>query len=64
MDRKNWLFSTSVEGAKASAMFYSLIETAKANNVEPFDWLKDILEKLPHAKTIEDYEELLPFSKK
>lgn len=61
--RKNWLFSTSVEGAKASAMFYSLIETAKANNVEPFDWLKDILEKLPHAKTIEDYEELLPFSK-
>ena len=61
--RKNWLFSTSVEGAQASAMFYSLIETAKANNVEPFDWLKDILEKLPHAKTIEDYEELLPFSK-
>lgn len=44
-------------------MFYSLIETAKANNVEPFDWLKAVLEKLPHQKTIEDYEELLPFSK-
>ncbi len=62
--RKNWLFSTSVEGAQASAMFYSLIETAKANDLEPFDWLRRILEKLPYAKTIEDYEELLPFSKK
>jgi hypothetical protein len=62
--RKNWLFSDSVEGAKSSAMFYSLIETAKANNVGPFDWLKRVLEKLPHAETIEDYEELLPFSKK
>jgi transposase len=62
--RKNWLFSNSVEGAKASAMFYSLIETAKANNVEPFDWLRRILEKLPYAETVEDYENLLPFSKK
>lgn len=62
--RKNWLFSASVEGAQASAMFYSLVETAKANNVEPFDWLRRILEKLPHADTIEDFEDLLPFSKK
>lgn len=62
--RKNWLFSASVDGAKASAMFYSLVETAKANDIEPFDWLTKILEKLPHAKTVEDYEELLPFSKK
>lgn len=62
--RKNWLFSDSVEGAKSSAMFYSLIETAKANNVEPFDWLMGILEKLPYAETVEDYEKLLPFSKK
>ena len=62
--RKNWLFSDSVEGAKSSAMFYSLIETAKANNVEPFDWLRRVLEKLPYAETLEDYEDLLPFSKK
>ena len=62
--RKNWLFSDSVEGAKSSAMFYSLIETAKANNVEPFDWLRRVLEKLPYAETVEDYEDLLPFSKK
>lgn len=62
--RKNWLFSDSVEGAKSSAMFYSLIETAKANNVEPFDWLRRVLEKLPYAETVEDYENLLPFQKK
>lgn len=62
--RKNWLFSTSVDGAQASAMFYSLIETAKANDLEPFDWLSEMLEKLPHATTVEDYEALLPFQKK
>jgi transposase len=59
--RKNWLFSASVEGADASAMFYSLIETAKANDLEPFDWLTKVLEKLPHANMLEDYEALLPF---
>ena len=59
--RKNWLFCASVEGADASAMFYSLIETAKANDLEPFDWLTKVLEKLPYANTIEDYEDLLPF---
>ena len=62
--RKNWLFSDSVDGAKASAMFYSLIETCKANGENPFDWLMKVLEKLPHAETVEDYESLLPFQKK
>ena len=62
--RKNWLFSYSVEGAQASAMFYGLIETAKANNADPFDWMRRVLEKLPHANSVEDYEDLLPFSKK
>lgn len=58
--RKNWLFSTSVDGANASAMYYSLIETAKANDLEPFDYLSKMLDKLPHAQTVEDYERLLP----
>ncbi len=62
--RKNWLFSASVDGADASAMFYSLIETAKANDLEPFDWLTKVLEKLPHANMLEDYEALLPFQNK
>ena len=58
--RKNWLFSDSVDGANASAMFYSLIETAKANGMEPFDYLNRMLEKLPLAKTVDDFEKLLP----
>jgi transposase len=59
--RKNWLFSNSVSGAKASAMFYSIIETAKANGFEPFDYLNRMLDKLPQAESIEDFERLLPF---
>ncbi|MCB9061418.1 MAG: transposase domain-containing protein [Halobacteriovoraceae bacterium] len=58
--RKNWLFSASVNGAKASAMYYSLIETAKMNGLDPFDYLNRMLDKLPHAKTVDDFERLLP----
>ena len=58
--RRNWLFSASVDGAKASAMYYSLIETAKKNGFEPFDYLSKMLDKLPHAETVDDFEKLLP----
>ena len=60
LGRKNWLFSASVAGANASAMYYSLIETAKSNGLEPFDYLNKMLEKLPSAKTVDDFEKLLP----
>ncbi len=59
--RKNWLFSASQQGAKASANLYSLIETAKANNREPYAYLKKVFTELPNAKTIEDIEALLPW---
>ncbi len=59
--RKNWLFSATVNGAQASAMYFSLIETAKANGIEPFDYFNKMLDKLPAAQTVEDYECLLPF---
>ena len=59
--RKNWLFSDSQKGAKASAMLYSLIETAKANELEPYAYLKMIFTKLPQAETLEDIEALLPW---
>ncbi len=58
--RKNWLFSNSVDGAEASAMYYSLIETAKANDMEPFDYMNEMLKNLPFAQSIEDFERLLP----
>ena len=60
--RKNWLFSDTPKGATASAQIYSLIETAKANGQEPYAWLRHILERLPTAQSVEDYEALLPWN--
>lgn len=48
--RKNWLFSGTPEGAEASALFYSLIETARTNGLEPYSYLRYIFEKLPLAE--------------
>ena len=59
--RKNWLFSGTPQGASASAALYSLIETAKANDLEPYSYLRHVFEKLPTAKTLEDIEALLPW---
>ncbi|MBR7890257.1 transposase [Marinomonas sp. A79] len=47
--RKNWLFSKSQTGATASANLYSLIETARANGLNEYDWLKQIFKALPNA---------------
>jgi transposase len=58
--RKNWLFSGSPNGAKASSSLYSLVETAKANGLKPYEYLRYLLEKLPYAETTEDYKKLLP----
>jgi len=58
--RKNWLFSGSPRGAEASAAIYSLIETAKANGLEPYRYLRYLFERLPAAKTEADYKALLP----
>jgi hypothetical protein len=45
--RKNYLFSASVRGAKSSAAIYSLIETAKANELEPYAYLRQLFTELP-----------------
>jgi transposase len=60
--RKNWLFSASQGGANASANLYSLIETAKANGLNEYAYLKHIFTELPKAQTVEDYEKLLPWN--
>ena len=59
--RKNSLFSDTVSGAKASANLYSLIETAKANELEPYAYLRKVFTQLPKATSVEDIEALLPF---
>lgn len=58
--RKNWLFCDTVAGARASAGLYSLIETARANGLNPYDYLKLLFEKLPFAETIGQLRQLLP----
>jgi len=58
--RKNWLFSDSVKGVNASANLYSLIETAKANGLEPYVYLRFLFTELPKAETVEAIEALLP----
>lgn len=60
--RKNWLFSATPNGARASAQLYSLVETAKANGREPYAWLRHVLERLPQAVSVEDFEALLPWN--
>jgi len=58
--RKNWLFNGSPKGAEASSNLYSLVETAKASGLNPYEYFRYLLENLPHAEAEEDYRNLLP----
>ena len=58
--RKNRLFCDTVAGANASANLYSLIETAKANGIEPYAYLRIVFTELPQATSVEEIEALLP----
>ncbi|WP_426116998.1 IS66 family transposase [Massilia sp. PWRC2] len=62
--RKAWLFSDTVAGANASAVIYSVLETAKANGLEPYTWLRHVLRDLPTANTVDQVEALLPWNVK
>jgi transposase len=58
--RKNWMFSVKPEGATASANIYSLVETAKGNGLDPFDYLQMVFTKLPLAESEQDFLDILP----
>ncbi|PIP38198.1 MAG: IS66 family transposase [Desulfobacterales bacterium CG23_combo_of_CG06-09_8_20_14_all_51_8] len=58
--RKNWLFSGHPTGAWASSSLYSLIETAKACGLKPYDYLRYLFDSIPFAKTEAGFENLLP----
>jgi len=60
--RKAWLFSDTPAGANASAVIYSLLQTAKANGHEPYAWLRRVMRDLPAAKVVEEIEALLPWN--
>ncbi|MBW4080279.1 transposase, partial [Paenibacillus sp. S150] len=59
--RKNWLFANTPRGAKASAVIYSVMETAKENGLNPFQYLKYLFEQLPQLPNLQDPEVLDPF---
>jgi transposase len=62
--RKAWVFCDSKVGATASANLYSLVMSARANEVEPFEYLTYVFEHLPTATTVEELEALLPWNVK
>lgn len=59
--RKAWLFANTTSGAKASAALYSIVETAKINGLEPYDYLTTLFKELPGADTPDKLAKLLPF---
>jgi transposase len=58
--RKNWLFAGSHEGGKRSAIIYSIIETCKMNNINPFEYLTDVLSRIPNTLQ-QNIQLLLPY---
>ena len=63
--RKNWLFSDSVDGANASAVVYTMVEMAKAHDLNVYGYLKFLLEHRPSKEmTDEQLAELAPWSEK
>ena len=60
--QRNGLFSDTVAGANASANLYSLVQTCKANGIDPYRYLNALFVALPKATTVDDYEALLPWN--
>ena len=60
--RKAWLFADTAHGARASATCYSLIETAKANQLEPYAYIRYVLEHIGNADTQDSIDALLPWN--
>ncbi len=63
--KKNWQMIDTIHGAKSSAIIYSIVETAKANNLQPYDYVQYLLEEIPKHMDDRDcsfLEDLLPWS--
>jgi len=59
MARKNFIFCNTPKGAKSSAITFILIEAAKENGLNPYEYLKHLLEELPNAST-KEMDKFLP----
>lgn len=62
LGRKNYLFRGSEKGGEATAIFYSLVESAKVNQLNIYSYLKSVLEQLPTAATKAELNALLPYN--
>ena len=65
--KKNWVMSDTIHGAESSAIIYSIVETAKANDLKPYEYMKHLLEEIPkrleYSYTGKDFiDDLLPWS--
>lgn len=60
--RKNWLFADSVDGGHTNAIMYSLVQTARANGIDPFEYLRYVIEKMPMLRTASEMHVLLPWN--
>jgi transposase len=62
MGRKNWVMSGSPQGAQSSCQLFSLIETAKVNNLNPYEYLKTVFEAAAEMSATDNWEKLLPWN--
>jgi len=62
LGRRNWLFACTERGAEASAIIYSLLQSAKMNGHNPYDYIHNLIEEIPKATVLEDFEKLLPYN--
>ena len=60
--RKAWMFSGHPDGAEASAILYSMVETAKASGWDPYRWMVHVFDRLPAASSEDEIRALLPNS--
>jgi transposase len=60
--RKNFMFCTSVDGAKALCMHFSFVRTAKLHGLDPYHYYVKVLKSIPHCNSVDDYEKLLPWN--
>jgi transposase len=61
LGRKNWLFAGSPEGARRAALFYSIFGSCRIRGINPFEYLKDVLDRINDTK-ISDIDQLLPMN--
>jgi len=60
--RKNFLFACTMAGADALGVHFSLVLTAKHHGLDPYEYYVKVLKEIPHCKTFNDYEALLPWN--